>query len=139
MRRLRSKLPPSIPISSMGDIAFLLIIFFMISSNFIKEASVELKPPRAADLEPIKESPIAVAIDENGMFYIQGNQVPDSEAIEWGVRALVADKETQEGRTVMFRCDQSIQREIFEPVIDSIAKGGGLIAAMGDLAHSDSN
>ncbi len=135
MRRLRNKLPPSIPVSSMGDIAFLLIIFFMISSNFIKEASVDLKPPRASDLEPIAESPIAVAIDQNGVFYIQGNQVPDAEAIEWGVRALVADKETSEGRTVMFRCDQAVSREVFEPVLDAIAKGGGLIAALGDRVN----
>lgn len=137
MRRLRDKLPPAIPVSSMGDIAFLLIIFFMISSNFIKEASVELKPPRSADLEAIKESPIAVSIDLNGMLYIQGNQVPDAEAIEWGVRALVADKETQEGRSVMFRCDQGVSRDIFEPVLDAIARGGGLIAAMGDRVSAE--
>ena len=137
MRRLRTKLPPAIPVSSMGDIAFLLIIFFMISSNFIKEASVELKPPRASDLEPIKESPIAVSIDQNNMLYIQGNQVPDAEAIEWGVRALIADKETPEGRTVMFRCDQAVSREVFEPVLDAIAKGGGIIAAMGDMVSSE--
>jgi hypothetical protein len=71
------------------------------------------------------------------MLYIQGNQVPDAEAIEWGVRALIADKETPEGRTVMFRCDQAVSREVFEPVLDAIAKGGGIIAAMGDMVSSE--
>ena len=39
-----------IPIASMGDIAFLLIIFFMLTSNFIQEAHIRLTPASAADV-----------------------------------------------------------------------------------------
>ena len=70
MRRRRRKADPYVPTTSMGDIAFLLIIFFMVCSNFAKEASQKLKPPKAADLQKIQESSISVSIDEQGLIYI---------------------------------------------------------------------
>ncbi len=116
----------------MGDIAFLLIIFFMVCSNFIKEASITLKPPKAEDLDEIDESSVSVSVDDEGSIYLQGSLLGSVEELEWGVRGLVTDKATEKGRTVLFKCDASMPREVFEPVLDAIAKGGGLIAAMGD-------
>ena len=132
MRRRRRKADPYVPTTSMGDIAFLLIIFFMVCSNFAKEASQKLKPPKAADLQKIQESSISVSIDEQGLIYIQGANVPDEQAIEYGVEALIKDRATEQGRTIMFKCDQAVTREVFEPVIEAISKAGGIIAAMGD-------
>lgn len=122
-----------IPTASMGDIAFLLIIFFMVCSNFIKEASITLKPPRAEDLTEIEESPVSVSIDEKGSIYLQGRQMRDTEELEWGVRGLVSDKATPKGRTVLFKCDASLGRDVYEPALDAISRGGGMIAAMGDV------
>ena len=50
---IRKRKKPSLvlPLSSMGDIAFLLIIFFMLASNFMKTANVDLEEAHAADLE----------------------------------------------------------------------------------------
>ncbi len=135
-RRVRRR-ASSIPTASMGDIAFLLIIFFMVCSNFIKESSIKLKPPRAEDLDEIDESPVSVSVDGEGDIYLQGSLLGSTEELEWGVRGLVADKPTEQGRTVLFKCDASLSREIFEPVIDAIAKGGGIVAAMGDKTSQD--
>jgi len=116
----------------MGDIAFLLIIFFMVCSNFAKEAHIHLKPPKAADLGEIKETPVSVTISQEGALYLQGRQVPDAAAIEWGIAGLLKDKAGEKERTVLFKCDAAVSREVFEPVLDAIARGGGLIAAIGD-------
>lgn len=132
MRRRITKSSPSIPTASMGDIAFLLIIFFMVCSNFAKEAHINLKPPKAADLGEIKETPVSVIISQEGALYLQGRQVPDAAAIEWGITGLLKDKPGEKERTVLFKCDATVSREIFEPVLDAIARGGGLIAAIGD-------
>lgn len=132
MKRRVSRSSFSIPTTSMGDIAFLLIIFFMVCSNFAKEAHIELKPPKALNLREIKETPVAVTISRKGVIYLQGRQVPDSMAIEWGIAGLLKDKVTKKGRTVLFKCDESVSCEIFEPALDAIARGGGLIAAIGD-------
>ena len=116
----------------MGDIAFLLIIFFMVCSNFAKEAHIHLKPPKAADLGEIKETPVSVTISQEGALYLQGLQVPDATAIEWGITGLLKDKAGEQERIVFFKCDAAVSREVFEPVLDAIARGGGLIAAIGD-------
>lgn len=132
MRRRISRNSPNIPTTSMGDIAFLLIIFFMVCSNFAKEAHIQLKPPKAADLREIKETPVSVTISQEGVIYLQGRQVPDAAAIEWGIAGLLKDKAGEKERTVLFKCDAAVSREVFEPVLDAIARGGGLIAAIGD-------
>lgn len=132
MRRRIYRNSPSIPTASMGDIAFLLIIFFMVCSNFAKEAHIKLKPPKAADLGEVKETPVAVTISQEGTIYLQGRQVPDAAAVEWGIAGLLKDKAGEKGRTVFFKCDAAMSREVFEPVLDAIARGGGLIAAIGD-------
>jgi biopolymer transport protein ExbD len=121
----------SIPTVSLGDIAFLLIIFFLLTSNFYKESPLKLKPPRAADLKNLQEFPVSVSIDQSGRIFLQGKQVPDAEAVEWGVAALTKGKASAEGRTVMFKCDDAIPRDVFEPVLDAISRGDGIIAAMG--------
>ena len=139
MKRRRSKVSPYVPTTSMGDIAFLLIIFFMVCSNFAKEASQKLKPPKAADLQKIQESSISVSIDEQGLIYIQGANVPDEQAIEYGVEALIKDRATEQGRTVMFKCNKAVTREVFEPVIEAISKAGGIVAAMGDPLKENDN
>lgn len=132
MKRLVHRRFSFIPTASFGDIAFLLIIFFMVSSNFMKEASITLKPPKAEDLAEIEEPPVSVSIDEEGSMYLQGSRIGNTEELEWGVRGLVSDKATEKGQTVLFKCDASVTRDVFEPALDAIARGGGIIAAMGD-------
>jgi biopolymer transport protein ExbD len=124
----------TIPVSSVGDIAFLLIIFFMVCSNFVKESSVKLEPPTARDLQEVDEAPVSVALNEEGQAFVNGQPVPDAEAVEWAVRALIKDTETAEGRTVMFKCDRATPREAYEPVIEALAEAGARITAVGDRA-----
>jgi biopolymer transport protein ExbD len=132
MNRLPRRELPVIPTANLVDIAILLIIFYMACSNFVSHSAISLKPPRAADLKKMKESLILVSVDDKNRIYLQGRLVSSAEDIEWGVAALVKDKLTQDGRTVMFKCDQAVSREVFEPVLEAIAKGGGLIAAIGE-------
>lgn len=132
MKRVSRRKQPSVPVASMGDIAFLLIIFFMVCSNPLREQHVELTPPKAEDLENVKEERVSLSISEEGVIYVQGLPVADAEAAGWAVAALIADK-VGDGRIVMFKCDQNIDRTVFEPVIDAITEAGAIIAAVGDL------
>ena len=132
MKRRKKNNVFNVPTASMGDIAFLLIIFFMVCSKFSQDVAIKLKPPKAPGLLELAAAVVTVSIDEEGQVWIQGEQIPDSEAVEWGVRGLIKDKQGAKGRTVMFRCHKDIGKEVFEPVLEAIAKGGGLIAATGE-------
>ena len=52
--------------------------------------------------------------------------------VEWGVRALLTNTVSDEQRHVQFKCDSSLPKEVFEPVLKAIAEGGGIIEAVGE-------
>ena len=135
-----------IPVASMADIAFQLIIFFMICSNFAREAGIAVKPPSAPNLDRLRQSSTVVAIDAQGQIYVQGRRVPDARSAETELTQLLRPSagsgrgelveprkaRTTEARTVLFRCDRAVGREVFEPVLDAITRAGGIVAAIGE-------
>ncbi len=126
-----------VPVTSMGDIAFLLIIFFMLCSNFARETGINVEPPQSIDVDDLEKTAVSVQIDKEGQIYLQGVQIDDVEAIEWAVAAFIKDAKTDKDKIVLFKCDASVDRAVFEPVIEAIAKGGGLIGAIGDKTDGD--
>ena len=77
--RRRKKPSLVLPLSSMGDIAFLLIIFFMLASNFMKTANVDMEEPKAQDLDRQEAAKQSVTMDRNGDIWFQGQQVRANE------------------------------------------------------------
>ncbi len=68
---------PNIPTASTGDIAFLLIIFFMVATHFRTERGLKINLPKAEMTERIlkRRNVAAVWIDANGRMTIQDNWV----------------------------------------------------------------
>lgn len=131
-RRPKKRRSLPLPTASMGDIAMLLIIFFMLCSNFAKEVGVNLAPPTSIDVEKMKDTSISVAIDNVGKYTVNGAEVPDPKSVKFAVEALIGKRTNAEARTVVFKCDQSIDKKVFEPVIEAISEAGGTVAAMGE-------
>jgi biopolymer transport protein ExbD len=122
----------AVPTASMGDIAFLLTIFFMVCSNFAKEAGIKWTEPRAPQLRAIKESNVSVSIDAEGIIFLQGQPVPDAGSVEAGVTVLLQRRGDADERLVMFKCDRAVDKAVFEPVIAAIARAGGVMVAIGE-------
>lgn len=146
-RRRKRKGEFSVPVASMGDIAFLLIIFFVLCSQF---QEVKIEPPKSLDAIEMKDRPkMAVDIGLDGQLYWQGRKVDNADAIEWAVRGMIESvsqkyAKQNQGRpipqrvkVVTVRCDASVTRSIYEPVLEAIARGGGIIAAVGDKGDPD--
>ena len=67
------------------------------------------------------------------MCDVQGvGEQGDAGSVENAVGALIEGATTDPGRTVMFKCDKKITKQIFEPVLGAIAKAGATIAAIGE-------
>jgi len=136
MKRSRKKKRKSIPvpIASMGDIAFLLIIFFLVCSEVSKDKSdLEVTLPNSEYVEKTKAQVVArVAVDKVGDIWFDGTQVDNAKDVEWGIRALLTNTVSDEQRHVQFKCDSALPKEQFEPVLKAIAAGGGIIEAVGE-------
>jgi len=130
-RRRRRRRAIIVPVVSMGDIAFLLIIFFILCSNIAREAGIPVTPPLSADLEQVDESTLVVAIDGGGQLYFQGRKVHTAESLEAELTTHLRDATSDKRRRVLFRCDQAVDRSVFEPAMDAITRAGGIVVAVG--------
>ena len=128
------RVPLTVPLASMGDIAFLLTIFFILTSNFAKDDTRNIAPPSAAELEQMEKQNVSVSIDADGGIFFNGRPVGSADVIEAGVAGFLVGKKDPKDRMVVFRCDRSVDKKVFEPVLAAISKAGGVIAAVGEKA-----
>ena len=82
-RKLRSRQKSEIPTSSMADIAFLLIIFFMLTAVFTSNRGLQFQypedDPNDPDVQP--EEAIHIKIEAEGQFQVDKNSTTSLEEI----------------------------------------------------------
>jgi len=64
-----------IDLTPMLDVVFILLIFFIVTSVFVKEAGYDVTRPIAATSEPITVEPILIAISPAGEIWMDGDIV----------------------------------------------------------------
>jgi len=111
---------PNVHLTSLIDIVFLLLIFFLLSSNFIVQQGVNISVPQVENesLDLLPE--IAVTIDDKGIFYFQGIMV-NEEILQ---TLLKKQLDGSPKKVVAIRADQRVQYNSIVNVID-IAKSAG--------------
>ncbi len=133
VERRRKKMKISVPIASMGDIAFLLIIFFMIASNFVKEAHVDLEEATSSDIETIEECKISVSVDKDAQIYLQG-EICDITELQSAVNVLL--ETTGDNNTVMLKIDRNLVEKQYGEVLLELSKAGASLALTGIKENS---
>lgn len=128
-RKRRAAIP--VPLASLGDIAFLLIIFFVLVSNF-KDQSVDLEQPAAPNIERLESAGLVVSVDRDGQVWFDGSRY-QADALESILSARVADRED---KTVLFRADKDLSHREIGPVIDAMSKAGVTVAMTGQRGES---
>lgn len=129
IKRRKTSLP-IIPTASMGDIAFLLIIFFMLASNFMKSANVKAEEPASPDVEQQEPALVSVIYDQEGKLWLQGVEIGMSE-LAGGVQVAVGDDRKL---PVHVKIDKASTGVDFLPVIRSLSEAGVRIMLTGARA-----
>ncbi|MCK7591842.1 biopolymer transporter ExbD [Subsaxibacter sp. CAU 1640] len=111
--RGRNKVTPEFNMSSMTDIVFLLLIFFMIASTLVTTSAIDILLPKASGKTENKKS-VAVSIKENLTFYIDQRLVGESMLENELITALAS----QEEPTIVLRADKSVAVEHVVKVMD---------------------
>ena len=125
--RRRKKPSLVLPLSSMGDIAFLLIIFFLLASNFMKTANVDMEEAHAADLEQQEAAKQSVTIDRNAVIWFQGQQVGANELASLLKPFVEADKNL----AVHVAIHRTLSYKEFEPLIQAVSESGAKLILTG--------
>ena len=126
--RRRKKPSLVLPLSSMGDIAFLLIIFFMLASNFMKTGNVELEKPDAPSLEQQEPPKCSVLMDKDGEIWFEGTQVSKGE-VTGALKELV---EKDRNYTVHVAIHKDLVKKDFMPLIEAISESGAKMILTGE-------
>ena len=124
MRRFRhttsSETSGSIDISPLIDVVFLLLIFFIVTTVFVKETGVEISKPRAATSADLDRQAILIAITAESRVWQGGREIGQD-----GVRAVVAALLEQTPETpVIIRADEATPTQATVSVIDAAKLAG---------------
>lgn len=109
-----------IDITPMLDIVFIMLIFFIVTTSFVKESGVEVNRPSAQTAEDKKGNNILVAIRANGEIWIDRRAI-DVRAIRANIERLKA--ENAEG-AVIIQADEFSPTGLLVKVMDQIRLAG---------------
>lgn len=73
---------PNLDLTSLIDVIFLLLIFFMVSTTFDKQALLKVDLPEASEVEDSSDVPdsLELVIDADGRMFLNDQRLIDSEA-----------------------------------------------------------
>ena len=97
----RNKVNPEFSMSSMTDIVFLLLVFFMLTSN--APNALDLLLPKAKGKSTNTQN-VSVTIDKNLRYFVNNEQI-NGEYIEVELKKALAD---QEKPTIILRAEESV-------------------------------
>ena len=111
--RGRNKVTPDFNMSSMTDIVFLLLIFFMLASTLVTTNAIDILLPKASGKTENKKS-VAVSIKKDLTYYIDQKRVGES-VLEHELKNALAN----EGEpTIVLRAEKSVAVEHVVKVMD---------------------
>jgi len=87
---LRQKGGSEINMTPMIDIVFILLIFFLVTTSFVKETGVDVNRPSAQSAERQERGNILIAITVNGEIWIE-NRLIDIRAVRANVERILAE------------------------------------------------
>lgn len=121
----RVKQDPEINLTSLIDVVFLLLIFFMVSTTFERQAALRIDLPEAS-VEPVPPEetvPLELIIDERGKMYLNNRQLVDNTPA--GIEAaLVEQAGEHRDWPIILRADAQTPHHFVVTAMDVLGRMG---------------
>lgn len=124
-RKRRGRHEASVDLTPLIDVVFLLLIFFMVSTNFIRESQLRITLPEA-DGAPVDERPetIELIVDQGGDYAVGGRLLVNN-SLETLITALAeAKKRAPEDVHLVITADAKATHESVVRAMDAAGKVG---------------
>lgn len=109
-----------INITPMMDVVFILLIFFIVTASFVKEAGIDVTKPNAQTAEQKERANILIAIDKSNQVWINRRQI-DVRAVTANVQRLLAENPQS---SVVIQADEKSENGTFVKVMDNTKLAG---------------
>jgi biopolymer transport protein ExbD len=110
----------AIDMTPMLDIVFIMLIFFIVTASFLKEAGIEVNRPEGSSGAPQEKANIMIAVTDGDEIWMEKRRI-DVRAVRANVERLKA--ENPEG-TIVIQADVDSTTGIVAEIMDSLNKGG---------------
>lgn len=110
----------NIDLTPMLDVIFIMLIFFIVTTSFIKESGIDVDRPKAATSEQKPKATIVVSIDANGVVWID-KRVIDIKAVRANIERL---KTLNTNNSVIVAADKKSTTQSVVEVMDQIRQAG---------------
>ncbi len=119
--RVRESPQSEVNMTPMLDVVFIMLIFFIVTSSFVKEAGIDVIRPPAQTAVPKDKGNILIAITENGQVWIDRRQI-DPRDLRTNIERLHG--ENPQG-SIVVQADRKSQNHLLVAVLDA-AKAAGV-------------
>ncbi|MDY6822875.1 MAG: biopolymer transporter ExbD [Thermodesulfobacteriota bacterium] len=119
-RKKRARYEIQAPLTSLIDIVFMLLIYFLLTTNFMVDEGIKIKLPQAKASAPQTQQEITVYVDKDGRAYINNKAVPEAMLFK-KLKEMIGD---QENRLVVVKADRAVMLNKAVKVMD-LAKAAG--------------
>lgn len=110
----------NIDLTPMLDVVFIMLIFFIVTASFVKEAGIDVNRPEAATAVKKERANILVAISDKGEIWINKRRV-DVRAVQANIERLKA--ENPQG-SVVIQADKKATTDTLIKVMDASRAAG---------------
>ena len=108
-----------IDLAPLLDVVFILLIFFIVTTVFVKETGVEVDKPRAVSSQQLQKSVLMLAITDAGQVMYAGTNIGVA-----GVRATLMQASRTKARPLVIQADKRVPTELLVKVIDQAKLAG---------------
>ena len=110
----------SIELTSLIDVVFLLLIFFMVSTTFVKDMKLELERPSASSSSTASTKAVRLYIDNAGEVYLDGESIR-----AWVIQSRLRDLlKTKTQKSVLVVTDENVPSGKLVEVVDQARLAG---------------
>lgn len=92
----RKREEPEINLTSLIDVVLLLLVFFMITTSFVRESKIGIRLPEASSTEVtvVQDEPMVISVTAQGTFLVNGRLLIDArpETLESAIRKLEGEE-----------------------------------------------
>jgi len=123
----------SVDLTPMLDVVFIMLIFFIVTTSFVRETGVEVNRPLAESSEKLPQNAILVAITESNQIWIDRHRI-DTRAVRRNIERLLAENTES---TVIIQADEASPTGTLINVLDQTKLAGAKhIAVSTNQRHS---
>ena len=116
----RERIKVQAPLTSLIDIVFLLLIYFLLTTNFMVEEGIKIKLPQAKAAAPQTEEVITVYVDQQGRAFLGTQEVSLARLFD-RLKDMIGGREN---KLVVVRADRAVILNKAVKVMD-VAKAAG--------------